>query len=91
MRSDYTLDTVGRRTAVVFEGTAFSGGPSGEHHWEFGYNGPRSNELTNGNRREGLVANTGDNMSPNYQYEGPYKGISPIWTVCGTSGSAIRF
>ncbi|HSW46225.1 MAG TPA: hypothetical protein VLM89_11715 [Phycisphaerae bacterium] len=69
---DYDLDTLGRRTATIMTGTAFTGG-SGEHHWDFGYNG--RSELVGGNRRTGTDPGQGTDFSPNGVFDYTYDPI----------------
>ncbi|HSW45258.1 MAG TPA: hypothetical protein VLM89_06775, partial [Phycisphaerae bacterium] len=66
---DYTLDTLGRRKAVVLEGTAFSS----NHHWDYGYNG--RSELVGGNRRTGTDPGQGTDFSPNGVFDYTYDPI----------------
>jgi len=64
---DYTLDTLGRRTAVAVTGDMPA---SGDHHWDFGYN--TRNEVTTADRREGTTEQQGDFLTPgdfDYTYD----------------------
>lgn len=69
---DYTLDVLGRRTAVAMTGTAITLG-SGEHHWDYGYN--TRSELTGGNRRTGTTPDSGDDLSTKFDYDYAYDPI----------------